>query len=86
MMAFGVAGLVAASAAGGASAASAGKPSDNANCMGIERATLNSNGGERDHGEFGPKQSAWVQSETVEDAGGYGQWLQTWKADTANGC
>ncbi len=59
MMAFGVAGLVAASAVGAASAdTSAGQPSENANCMGIERATRNSDGGDRDHGGFGPVQVA----------------------------
>ena len=75
LMAFGVAGLVAVSAAGGASAAGAGQPSEHASCMGIERATRNSNGGDRDHGQFGPLQSAFVQAEQP-----YGQWLQNeWK-------
>jgi hypothetical protein len=75
LMALGVAGLVAVSAAGGASAAGAGQPSENASCMGIERATRNSNGGDREHGGFGPLQSDYVKS--VQP---YGQWLQDeWK-------
>jgi hypothetical protein len=44
-------------------------------CLGAERATRNSNEGDREHGGFGPAQSAYVQ--TVAP---YGQWLKEWKA------
>jgi hypothetical protein len=45
-------------------------------CLGAERATRNSDGGDREHGGFGPAQSAFVQDQQP-----YGQWLQEWKAD-----
>ena len=44
-------------------------------CLGAERATRNSNGGDRAQGGFGPAQAAYVK-----DVAPYGQWLQTWKA------
>jgi hypothetical protein len=44
-------------------------------CVGAERATRNSNGGDRAQGGFGPAQSEFVQ--TLDS---YGQWLQEWKA------
>jgi hypothetical protein len=85
LMAFGVAGIVAATAVGGASAH--GTPSDNANAVGIERAARNSNGGDRAHGVFGQEQSTIVArinaGETLEDGytyDNYGQFLQDWKA------
>ena len=39
-------------------------------CLGAERATRNSNGGDREHGGFGPAQSEFVKAEQP-----YGQWL-----------
>jgi hypothetical protein len=48
-------------------------------CLGAERATRNSNGGDRAQGGFGPAQSAYVAS--LNDSGqNYGQFLQDWKA------
>lgn len=55
-----------------------GQPSENANALGVERATRNSDGGDREHGGFGPAQSDYVH--TINESGGnYGQWLQGWK-------
>lgn len=48
-------------------------PSSN-DCLGVERSVRNSNGGDREHGGFGP-----VQSEFVKQNQPYGQWLQGWK-------
>ncbi len=48
-----------------------GQPSENASPMGIERATRNSDGGDREHGGFGPDQSEFVQQNSP-----YGQWLK----------
>lgn len=45
-------------------------------CLGAERALRNSNGGDREHGLFGPAQSAYVK-----EVQPYGQWLQGWKAN-----
>jgi len=91
LMAFGVAGLVAVSAVGAASAkqgyGGAGQPSANANCVGNERAAQNSNGGGRDHGVFGQMQSNYVAAINAGekpypgDYDNYGQFLQVWKAD-----
>ena len=53
----------------------AGQPSENANCLGEERATRNSNGGDREHGAFGP-----LQAEAVKANQPYGQFLKEWKA------
>ena len=44
-------------AVGTAAATGAGQPSENASCMGNERAIENSAGGEREKGEFGQDQS-----------------------------
>lgn len=43
-------------------------------CLGVERSTRNSNGGDREHGGFGP-----VQSAKVKEVSPYGQWLKQWK-------
>lgn len=52
-------------------------------CLGAERATRNSNGGDRAQGGFGPAQSAYVAE--LEASGiDYGQWLQTWKDACTN--
>lgn len=52
--------------------AGAGQPNSNAAPIAQERATRNSDGGDREHGGFGPAQSAYVNS--IVDAGGsYGQ-------------
>ena len=48
-------------------------------CLGAERATRNSNGGDREHGGFGPAQSDFVKAESP-----YGQWLKEWKANPIN--
>lgn len=49
-------------------------------CLGAERATRNSTGGDRANGGFGPAQSSFVAD--VRDAGmTYGEWLAAWKAD-----
>ena len=65
----------------------AGQPSANATAMGVERATRNSNGGDRAQGGFGPAQSAYVDS--IRDAGGnYGQTVVQdggWTASATNG-
>ena len=45
-------------------------------CLGAERATRNSNGGDREHGGFGPAQAEFVKAEQP-----YGQWLKEWKAE-----
>lgn len=45
-------------------------------CLGAERATRNSNGGDREKGGFGP-----AQSDFVKDQAPYGQWLKDWKDD-----
>jgi hypothetical protein len=86
LMALGIAGIAAVSAVGAASAAdydSAGQPPKNASSVGVERATRNSDGGDREHGKFGQEQSAFVAD---INAGGtewanYGEFLQDWKAD-----
>lgn len=49
---------------------------NSASCMGTERATRNSNGGDRAQGGFGPAQSAYVASLNASGQN-YGQWLQT---------
>ena len=59
-------------------AAHAPETSDNLNsndCLGQERSTRNSDGGDREQGLFGPEQSAYVQ-----EVQPYGQWLQGLKA------
>ncbi len=44
-------------------------------CLGVERQSRNTPGGDREHGGFGPVQSAFVKSEQP-----YGQWLKNeWK-------
>jgi hypothetical protein len=49
-------------------------------CLGAERATRNSVGGDRAQGGFGPAQAEWIAE--VKAAGlNYGQWLAEWKAD-----
>jgi hypothetical protein len=48
---------------------------NNASCVGAERASRNSRGGDRDQGDFGPAQSGFVQD--LNDGGSsFGQWLQ----------
>ena len=54
-------------------------------CLGAERATRNSNGGDRAQGGFGPAQSAFVNSindgtNPYTSASNYGQFLQDWKS------
>ncbi len=48
-------------------------------CLGAERATRNSAGGDREKGGFGPEQADWVKTHQP-----YGQWLQEWKAGCEN--
>ncbi len=46
-----------------------------AECIGVERGIRNRNGGDREHGAFGPPQAEVVKAEQP-----YGQFLKTWKA------
>jgi hypothetical protein len=48
-------------------------------CLGAERATRNSNGGDRAQGGFGPAQSAFVQS-VNESGSNYGTVLAAFRA------
>ncbi|MFC2991408.1 hypothetical protein [Halomonas tibetensis] len=43
-------------------------------CLGAERASRNSAGGDREKGGFGPEQADFVQTQDS-----YGQFLQSWK-------
>lgn len=71
---------VALSAPPGAALADSGPNSPTAthdnpsSCLGAERATRNSNGGDRENGGFGPGQADFVQAQQP-----YGQWLGEWK-------
>ncbi|HEX3423849.1 MAG TPA: hypothetical protein VHS33_10685 [Sphingomicrobium sp.] len=47
-------------------------------CLGAERATRNSNGGDRAQGGFGQAQAAYVQSLNQGGTETYGEFLQTW--------
>ncbi|MCH8814695.1 MAG: hypothetical protein IH957_06280 [Chloroflexi bacterium] len=47
-----------------------------ADCLGAERGIRNRNGGDREHGVFGPPQVDMVQAQQP-----YGQWLKTWKGE-----
>lgn len=49
-----------------------GQPSDNASPLGVERATRNSDGGDRAQGGFGQAQSAYVHDINAS-GGNYGQ-------------
>jgi len=53
-------------------------------CLGAERATRNSNGGDRAQGGFGPAQSSFVSDINNGTApvpqSNYGQFLKDWKA------
>lgn len=60
----------------------AGQPNENANCVGTERASRNSNGGDRAQGTFGQEQAAyvaWINSGATEYMN-FGEFLRTWKA------
>lgn len=46
-------------------------------CLGAERASRNSKGGDRAQGGFGQAQSAYVH-DLQEDGTSYGEFLQTW--------
>ena len=48
-------------------------------CLGAERATRNSNGGDRAQGAFGQAQSDYVQYLNEGGTMSYGEFLQTWK-------
>jgi hypothetical protein len=52
-------------------------------CLGAERATRNSNGGDREHGLFGPAQAAFVAAQRLLGIN-YGEFLGDWKADCQN--
>lgn len=52
-------------------------------CLGAERATRNSNGGDRAQGGFGEAQSAYVQYLNEGGTMSYGEFLQTFKAGCA---
>jgi hypothetical protein len=53
-------------------------------CLGAERASRNSNGGDRAQGAFGKAQSAYVQSLNEDGTMSYGEFLQTWMSQCAN--
>ena len=66
-----------------------GQPSENANPLAVERATRNSDGGDREHGGFGQAQSEFVQDinngeYAAQGWTSYGDFLQEWKADNAD--
>jgi hypothetical protein len=66
-----------------------GQPSENANPLAIERATRNSDGGNREHGAFGREQSDFVHAVNAglvpgEDWANYGDFLKEWKAENAD--
>jgi hypothetical protein len=66
-----------------------GQPSENANPLAVERATRNSDGGDREHGAFGQAQSDFVQGINNGDYAeegwtSFGDFLQEWKADNAD--
>jgi hypothetical protein len=48
---------------------------NNASCVGAERASRNSRGGDRGQGGFGPAQSDFVQG-LNESGSNFGQWLK----------
>lgn len=65
-----------------------GQPSENANPLAVERATRNSDGGDREHGAFGQAQSDFVQGinngdYAAEGWTSFGDFLQEWKAENA---
>ncbi len=64
-------------------AAGKGQPSENANALGYERASQNSDGGIREHGQFGQEQSTFVQQINNGETkwSSYGEFLQQWKAE-----
>ena len=51
-------------------------------CLGAERASRNSNGGDRAQGEFGQEQAAYVAyiNSGASDYMSYGEFLQYWKS------
>jgi hypothetical protein len=53
--------------------------SNPSSCLGAERATRNSNTGDRAQGGFGDAQSAYVASLNAGGTMSYGEFLQTWK-------
>ena len=53
-------------------------------CLGAERASRNSNGGDRAQGGFGPAQSAYVAYLNEGGTMSYGEFLQIWKAACEN--
>ena len=53
-------------------------------CLGAERASRNSNGGDRAQGDFGQAQSAYVAYLNEGGTQSYGEFLQTWMATCAN--
>jgi hypothetical protein len=55
-------------------------------CLGAERATRNSNGGDRAQGEFGQEQAAYVAyiNSGASQYMSYGEFLQAWKAACTN--
>ena len=60
----------------------AGQPNENANCLATERASRNSNGGDREQGTFGQEQAAYVAfiNSPASQYMSYGEFLQIWKA------
>jgi hypothetical protein len=63
---------------GGGVAQAPSTHSNPSSCLGAERATRNSNGGDRAQGAFGEAQSAYVQYLNQGGTESYGEFLQTW--------
>ena len=53
-------------------------------CLGAERASRNSNGGDRAQGGFGQAQSDYVAYLNAGGTMSYGEFLQVWKAACTN--
>ena len=49
-------------------------------CLGAERASRNSNGGDREHGKFGEEQSAYVKYLNEGGQMSFGEFLKAYKA------
>lgn len=78
-IAFAIAGPAAGAFADSGTGNPTGTHTNPSGCLGAERATRNSNGGDRAQGGFGPAQSAYVQSLQGSDQN-YGEALHAWEA------
>jgi hypothetical protein len=59
---------------------SAAQVSENASCLGAERAERNSAGGDREMGGFGPGQAAFVKTFAMTPDRNYGEFIRFFKA------